>query len=456
MPRPAAARSSLSRPRALSGPAAPVALPLPRTGRHRTALPRMSELAIDRSAGGRIVDLRHDPQIPHSLPRGRAGGRYRCCACGAPLILTGPASAGSRFTPRFRHDASRPGSDHCSAPAQLQADVQADLTRVLDLRDELSALPQVSAWLRIDSALAGQYWQLPPAVIVQRGSQTAVIERPRRLLSPSLADQRLKAVRARHGAGTQHWWIFDREDPVHYSSAGSLSVRPHGQSATHHKVQPTPAQRHINASGGTVCWLAGHTLLIPYGGHTHQHAARDGEDWSGDMASWRQDWRISHPRPANEAHWWGLVPIALSSLGRPAGLRLTPAFQVMTRLAQAEQGRERHRRHLARNHAQHHATHHRPPQQLHLPTPTDETHTEPETQQAAASTAATREAPAVAPPRFLPPRPDAAPERPAETRGRFSWRRFFHYRGHHSTKSNLDTTSLASAGAEPKSGRTPN
>lgn len=55
------------------------------------------------------------------------------------------------------------------------------------------------------------------------------------------------------------------------------------------------------------------TLLIPYGGHNHQHAAREGEDWSGDMASWRHDWRISRPRPAGEADWWGLVPLPLSA-----------------------------------------------------------------------------------------------------------------------------------------------
>ncbi|MFD7004054.1 hypothetical protein ACFWA5_49500 [Streptomyces mirabilis] len=47
MTRPAASRSSLSRPRALSGPAAPAPLPATRTSRRRTALPRMSELAID-------------------------------------------------------------------------------------------------------------------------------------------------------------------------------------------------------------------------------------------------------------------------------------------------------------------------------------------------------------------------------------------------------------------------
>ncbi|MGW4985538.1 hypothetical protein [Streptomyces mirabilis] len=211
---------------------------------------------------------------------------------------------------------------------------------------------------------------------MRQGDETAVIERPRRLLSPALVDQQMKAVRAQYGTGTQHWWIFDREDPVHYTSAGSLSVRPRGQALTHRKVQPTLAQRQINALRGAVCWLAEDTLLIPYGGHNHQHAAREGEDWSGDMASWRHDWRISRPRPAGEADWWGLVPLPLSALGRPAGQRLAAALQVMADLAHAEQGRERHRRRLARNHTQHSTVRSRPPQQLQLPT-ADEARSEP-------------------------------------------------------------------------------
>ncbi|MFD4612719.1 hypothetical protein ACFWOT_32515 [Streptomyces sp. NPDC058440] len=441
MTRPAASRSSLSRPRTVSGPAAPAPLPATRNSRRRTALPRMSELAIDQSAAGRIIDLRRDPQAPHSLPRGLAGGRYRCCACGARLILTGPANAASHFTPRFRHDGSRPGSDHCSAPAQQQADIQADLTRVLDLRDRLSALPGVTAWLQSNPGQTGQRWEVPPALIMRRGNETAVIERPRRPLSPALVDQQLKAVRAQHGAAAQHWWIFDSDDPAHYTSAGSLSVRPRGQALTHRKVQPTPAQQQINTMTGAVCWLTDNTLLIPYGGHSHQHTARTGEDWSGDMASWRHDWRISRPRPAKEADWWGLVPLPLSALDRPADQRLSAAFQVMADLAHAEQGRERHRRRLARNHTQHSTTRNRPPQQLQLPTADEPPSQAP--QQTAVTpamrskatgvvipepTIASAAVPAVAPTGSLPRRAAAAPERPAERRSRFSWRRLLPHR----------------------------
>ncbi|MET8136251.1 hypothetical protein ABZV24_30665 [Streptomyces sp. NPDC005251] len=303
----------------------------------------------------------------------------------------------------------------------------------LDLRDRLSALPGVTAWLQHEPGQARQRWELPPALVVRRGDLTAVIERPRRLLSPALVERQLNMVRARHGAGTQHWWIFDREDPVHYTSAGSLSVRPRGQALTHRKVQPTLAQRQINARGGAVCWLTEDTLLIPYGGHAHQHATRQGKDWSNDMASWHHDWRISHPRPAGEADWWGLVPLPLCALGRPAGQRLTAAFQVMADLAHAEQGREHHRRRLARNHKQHTTAHGRPPQQLQLPT-ADETRSEPAPQQTAATTSAVRSGttgavlpgpafvpavvPAVAPTGSLPHQTATAPERPAERRSR--------------------------------------
>ena len=78
----------------------------PRPGR-RSDLPRMSELAIDTADGGRVINLRRDPQAPARLPRGKAGGRYQCCACGTQLIFTGPATPDSHFTPRFRHTTAR-------------------------------------------------------------------------------------------------------------------------------------------------------------------------------------------------------------------------------------------------------------------------------------------------------------------------------------------------------------
>ncbi|XES01598.1 hypothetical protein HEP87_64665 [Streptomyces sp. S1D4-11] len=202
-------------------------------------------------------------------------------------------------------------------------------------------------------------------------------------------------------------------------------------------MQPTLAQRQINALRGAVCWLAEDTLLIPYGGHNHQHAAREGEDWSGDMASWRHDWRISRPRPAGEADWWGLVPYRSPLSAAPLTKRLAAALQVMADLAHAEQGRERHRRRLARNHTQHSTVRSRPPQQLQLPT-ADEARSEPapphtavtpttrsETTEVVMPEPATARAAvlAVAPTGSLPRRAAAAPERPAKRRSRFSWLR---------------------------------
>ncbi|MFD7057488.1 hypothetical protein ACFWDX_58410 [Streptomyces mirabilis] len=74
----------------------------------------MGQLAVDTVDGGRVIDLRHQPDVVSRLPRGRAGGRYRCCSCGAALIFEAAATPDSRFTPRFRHDTG--GRRHCTTP----------------------------------------------------------------------------------------------------------------------------------------------------------------------------------------------------------------------------------------------------------------------------------------------------------------------------------------------------
>ncbi|MCX5055070.1 hypothetical protein [Streptomyces sp. NBC_00474] len=388
----------------------------------------MSELAIDTGDGGRVIDLRREPDAADRLPRGKAGGRYRCCACGTHLIFTGPATPGSGFTPRFRHDGSAPGADRCGAPAPHQADVQADLTVILDLRDQLvHALPGATICLQIDPQLAGQRWELPPALIVRRGDDVVIIERPRRLLAKAAVDTRLKSVRTQHGEGTTHWWFFDRDDALHYDPAGTLKVRPHGKPDTHHKVRPTPVQRQIIQAGAAVCWITKDTVLIPYGGHPGTYPVRAGEDWSGEMASWSKDWKISHPYPADGAAWWGLVPLHLLTLGQRTGFRPAAAFQLMTALESAQHGREAHRRRLAREHAQRQTDQHVTvaPAPLPLEAPADSTPAEPElapTQPPADTTTA-----AACPP--LPPRPLLPPTTPPQAplprvpaaRQRFSW-----------------------------------
>ncbi|WP_328687590.1 hypothetical protein OHA74_55415 [Streptomyces phaeochromogenes] len=313
----------------------------------------MSQLAVDTADDGRILDLRREPGACAGLPQGRADGRYRCLACGGRLVLQRPASPASRFTPRFRHGGA-PGVDQCPASAQHQADVQADLTTMLALCDQLlRVLPEACCRLRLDPELAGGRWEIPPALVVRRGeSDVAVLERPRRLLAPAAVARRLLQVRTQYGDATVHWWLFDRDDPLHCDVAGTVNVQPHGTTIAHPKVRPTPAQRQIAAAGATVCWLISDTVLLPYGGHPRSYARQPGEDWSGGMASWRRDWTISHPHPADRAAWWGLVPQALPALGRQPGFRPVAALNTMAALERAEHGRERHRRRRAREHAQ--------------------------------------------------------------------------------------------------------
>ncbi|MEV7203497.1 hypothetical protein [Streptomyces griseoluteus] len=334
-------------------PPRPMALPTTARRSTRSKLPRMGQLAVDTIDRGRIIDLRRDANLCAQLPHGRAGGRYRCLACGHRLILQWPSTPASRFTPRFRHDTATVGTDHCPAPAQHQADVQADLTTMLALRETLlRVLSQASLSLRIDPELAGQRWQIPPALIVRRGEHVAVLERPRRLLNPAAVTRRLAATRTQHGPKAAHWWVFDRDDPLHCDTAGTVNVQPYGKTITHTKVRPTPAQRQLAAAGATVCWLADGTVLLPYGGHQRIYTPQPGEDWSGDMASWQRDWTISHPHPDDGATWWGLAPQPLLALGKRHDLRPAAAHTTMSALARAEHGRERHRRRRAREHAQ--------------------------------------------------------------------------------------------------------
>jgi hypothetical protein len=397
-------------------------LPTARTrrDRRRTALPRMSELAIDTAVGGRVIDLRRDRDAATCLPRGRANGRYLCCACAAQLVFTGPATPTSSFTPRFRHDTHH-GADQCTAPAPHRADVQADLTAVLALRDQLArAVPDAVVHLVADPTRAGQRWELPPALVLVRGEDLAVIEHPRRPLTPEAAIRRLGEVRARHGAKASHWWVFDHGDPAHHVPAGTVEVRVDGAPRTHQKVEPTPAQRALATAGAVVCWTTGEELLFPYGAHPLVYQPRAGEDWSGEMASWARDWRISRPRPVDGAAWWGLVPVPPLRLAAYAGFRTTAAANVMAALARSEHGRETHRRKLAREHAQRLAATQptmTPPAAQPAPA---EPSPAPAPQEPKATAAGAPSVPSIAP---VPPLPAAPPPHVTPTRRRLGWRR---------------------------------
>lgn len=400
-----------------------------RCGRSRSKLPRMSEHAIDTGDGGRFIDLRREPDAADRLPRGKAGGRYQCCACGMALIFSGPSTPHSGFTPRFRHDGTDPGTDRCGAPAAHQADVQANLTVILDLRDQLvHALPGATICLQIDPQLAGKRWELPPALVIRHGDQVVVIERPRRPLTQTVADTRLRHVRTTYGEQTTHWWFFDRDDAQQYVTAGTVKVRPNGKPDTHHKVRPTLVQRQLIQAGGAVCWIAKDTVLIPYGGHPGTYPVLEGEDWSGEMASWAKDWKISHPYPADAAAWWGLVPLPLLALGQHTGFRPAPAFQLMSALEKAQHGREAHRRRLAREHTQRQAAqqHTVVPDQLPTEAPTAQAPPSSPTPPAALPPA--KPAPSATEHPTMPPRPTLPPPatplpRVHPEHRRFSWRR---------------------------------
>ncbi|WP_324793795.1 hypothetical protein SJX93_12135 [Streptomyces cyaneofuscatus] len=59
-----------------------------------------------------------------------------------------------------------------------------------------------------------------------------------------------------------------------------------GQLFHHPGPHTLTAQRQLVHNGAAVCWIAKDTVLIPYGGHPGTYPAHDGEDWSGEMASW--------------------------------------------------------------------------------------------------------------------------------------------------------------------------
>ncbi|MDH6703047.1 hypothetical protein ABZ682_40750 [Streptomyces griseoviridis] len=408
-PRPTTALVSVAPPRPLALAAG--------SRRERSKLPRMSRLAVDAAEDGRVIDLGHEPDACAGLPLGRAEGRYRCLACGSRLIFQRPAGPASRFTPRFRHDGAA-GGDRCPASAQHQADVQTDLTTMLALRETLlQVLPPARCRLHLDVELAGERWEIPPALVVRHGEHgVAVLERPRRLLTPATVTRRLHQVRSRYGDTAVHWWLFDRDDPLHCDMAGTVNVQPHGTTIAHTKVRPTPVQRQLAAAGATVGWLGDDTLFLPYGGHPRTHTAQPGEDWSGEMASWRRDWAISHPHPADRAAWWGLVPQSLPALGRQPGFRPADALNAMAALERAEHGRERHRRQRARDHARQH-TPQTVPVQLALAVPPLSDSQPPGTP--ATVTAAPSAAVAASSPRSSVPAPQGPPARSG--RRRLTW-----------------------------------
>ncbi|MFE7532238.1 hypothetical protein ACFU7Y_42055 [Kitasatospora sp. NPDC057542] len=157
---------------------------------HDPARSRQGDIALDASTG-QFIDLGRFPEGAWVLPRGLAGGRYRCLACGHPVQLCGPRSTQTEFTARFRH--TRQETDRCPASTDHQARVRAAVAALRMLNDFLLAAPTHHAL-----ALAEQ----GPALQAIENSTTAAKHQPaqNRIRGCTTAGQPNPA----HGARAQH------------------------------------------------------------------------------------------------------------------------------------------------------------------------------------------------------------------------------------------------------------
>lgn len=271
------------------------------------------------------------------LPPGMADGRYLCRACREKLILKGTRT-GSKVQPYFAHR----GGARCSRSEEETLLDAADEV-VIRLREQIRALPGVTG---CTTASPGENHMapalMPPAVLAQLGTTTVVIEAPSTTpLDTETIRRRIQAVREEH-AGAQHVWFLKRDlDRFHRLAPHPVWLR--GKNALHEQVAPNEQQQVILAAGGHVYWLDGKAVLVPYGILRFRHPVQRDQDWT-NWRRWksdpRDDWRISKPRPAPDAHTWGLVPIAFSSLTRTRGtFRPADAYQVMDELYAAQESR---------------------------------------------------------------------------------------------------------------------
>ncbi|WP_042373252.1 hypothetical protein [Streptacidiphilus neutrinimicus] len=296
-------------------------------------------------ATGRIIRLADGVE---SLEPLMAGGRYRCRSCGSALTLRG-LKEDSQVAPHFSHTSGGP----CPNPGR-EAELDAELEVVIKFRDRLrKANPGITCTLAApgDDDPTDPIG-LPPALIVCTApDSTVVVERPGiELPGSGKIRRRITAVRDGHG-GAEHVW-FLRRDRFQFGKLGTLQVRIDGKDEEHETVAPTEQQEAIAEAGGSVYWLDGQLVQVPYGVHWFLHPVRAKQDW--DFPRWRRgedprkDWRISHPRPRVGADAWGLVPLPLSALTRTeARFRPAQAHHMMESLARAESARYNWRRNRA-------------------------------------------------------------------------------------------------------------
>ncbi|MFJ8536831.1 hypothetical protein [Streptomyces sp. NPDC093591] len=306
----------------------------------RRPRPRSGDVALDTKTG-LLLDLTTLASPAPQLPRGRAQGRYRCLACGLPLEYCAPRTRPD-FTARFRHTHHDP--DRCNASPARQASVPAAIRNAHALAEQLHATqPGARIELAVTTVTDGN---CPPVLALRLHSDqqnTTIHLAYASDLSPHQADQLAHTAR---DTTTRHWLLYDRLNPAHTRDIGHITVRPHRQNQRLERLTPTPTQRRLATTPIAVAWRAQGLLLVPFGGHTVLHEPRIGEDWTGPAATYQRDWKISHPRPAPDATWWGLIPLPLRALTAPA--LLAAATQTMTGLERAQHGRESYRRAQAR------------------------------------------------------------------------------------------------------------
>ncbi|WP_344583507.1 hypothetical protein [Streptomyces lunalinharesii] len=274
---------------------------------------------------GKVIDLSGNPDSADDLPDGTSKNkRYACDMCGQVLSLSRRRSPDSSYTSRFAHEHKKQAGaddDGCPARADVQKQISDEVQIVIDLGQALAhALPGMAICVEYPGPFRPGKPAEAPVVVCRNGPDgppVVIIDRPRRPLTIDAVRRRAALVRRRYGPSALHYWFF-ADDPEHFRELRPKQVKPVGVAAPvrHQRVRPTNQQLAIVAMGGHVCWLQrDRTVLVPYGGREFWHVPDPREDWSGPMAGSRKDWEISHPQPAPSAHWWGLVPIPLSSLG---------------------------------------------------------------------------------------------------------------------------------------------
>jgi hypothetical protein len=309
----------------------------PASARRRS---RTGDLATD-TAQHLLIDLLHAPDDAAGLPRGKADGRYTCPLCGHPVEFCGPRSSASVFTARFRHTPDHP--DHCPAGAQRQAQLRTAVADAWQTADHLAVRPGLRVRLTI-TAPACEADPIPLlAIVLDDGTQATTVH----LANGAMTTDQADLITRNRGNRDRDWVLFDRHDPDQHQEAGTVHVRHLRHRLTHSKITPTPVQRRLAAADLAVAWHDHGVLHLPYGGHPFTYEPQPGEDWSGNVASWRHDWKISQPRPADGATWWGLLPVPLRALAVPE--QLAAAMQMMTGLQTTQSGRESYRRGLARD-----------------------------------------------------------------------------------------------------------